>query len=353
MSDVGIKRKSDELKLIILGIDPDRLSPFPTFRTYFISYQNDIDYILQRYSRILSIACGSRKVSELSLLDFGGGTGFLALLARYCGIPDVVYMDISKEMLQGASLLAELCNIKIRDFLLGSYEDIASKCHCSFDVITNYDVLEHLYNPREAFSQLGSVLADGGVILMASGANRYNPVTNVLLRSYHRRCEHIGVDNKEPMIDIRRSIISDHAAQLSESEKDLLAKLTRGRRMEDIISAVELYLDSGVLPVPDDRTNTCDPDTGNGAENLLDVFALERELQKDFSSVSIGTGLYPVTRISYRKAPADNGNIVNRLYPYLNLLAKILAPVLNGLMGALPLRLRLVLAPHYYIRVEK
>jgi SAM-dependent methyltransferase len=343
--------RARELGTLLERIDPGAFDDTPSFRSYFLSYRADIDYILQRYCRILSLACGGRPFERLSFLDYGGGVGILGLLARWCGIPSVAYLDISPEMVRGASLLAERCGIGIDDFLPGSYEEIESVCTRTFDVIANYDVLEHLYRPGEAFLKLKGILNGGGTIFMASGANTFNPVTSMLLRSFHQRCETQSEVGK-PIMEMRRDIIRDAYPDLDGDAIAILAAGTRGKRKDDILQDVAEYRKSGRLPRPEDRTNTCDPLTGSGAENLIDVFGLQRELEGEFRSVTVGAGLYPRTSISFKAAAQEGRNIVTRVYPYLNLTAKAFAPLLNLLIETLPLRLGLALAPHYYVKAD-
>lgn len=346
-----IHARALDLGALLERVDPGEFDDSPTFRAYFLSYRTDIDYILQRYSRILSLACGERPFEQTSFLDFGGGIGILGLLARQCGIPTVAYLDISPEMARGASRLAKRCSVDIEDFLPGSYEGIEAVCRHPFDVIANYDVLEHLYRPVEAFLKLKGVLNGKGTIFMASGANTFNPVTSMLLRSFHRRCETQG-EGGRPLMEMRKDIIREAFPDLGEKDLSLLASRTRGKRRDDIVKDAAAYRSSGALPCPEDRTNTCDPLTGSGAENLLDVFGLQEELRREFSSVTVGAGLYPRTKITFKGSVQKGGNIVNRVYPFLNLTAKACAPLLNLLIRKLPPRLGLALAPHYYIKAD-
>ena len=262
-------------------------------------------------------------------------------------------MDISPEMCAGVKRLSELCNINLDDYIVGSYENIKEVCPCRFDAIANYDVLEHLYDPIVAFKKLGELLNKDGIILMASSANKYNPLINSIYKKYHHMCEYKG-GNTSSFFNIRIKLIKESFADIKENEIKLLALRTRGKRREDILKAVRLYKNTGELPALPNNTNTCDPITGNGSENLLNAFWIVQALRRRFRSSEVGTGYFPITRLMLNRAGMiRNNNIINNTYPYLLLLAKFFAPLLNLLIYILPLRIRIVFSPYYFIKVSK
>jgi 2-polyprenyl-3-methyl-5-hydroxy-6-metoxy-1,4-benzoquinol methylase len=344
--------KANEIKNIFMNIDLDRLKLPREYSDYLSLYINDLDYILIRYSNILYSSCAGRDSKELNLLDFGGGTGIMAFLAKRCGMPYVVYMDISVDMCSGTQQVARLCDIPLDEYYVGSYENIENICSRKFDVIANFDVLEHLYNPMLAFGKLRSILNNNGAIFMATNANKYNPIMNYLYKKFHNTCENIG-GHKPPFMKIRQEIIKNYTDELSDSKVRDLAFFTRGKRKEDIIGSVENYIKTGKMPELIDKSNTCDPITGSGAENLLDVFQLAHSLKKMFNYTEIGTGYYPITKSKFVKYRKEKKNIINKMYPYLHFTAQLFAPILNCLIHILPLRLKLIITPYYYIKVYK
>lgn len=345
-----------DLRERLLGLDMDLLDASDYFKGYLASYVQDLDSILPRYRDILISGMGDRAATDTNLLDFGGGVGMLALLAKTAGLAFVCHMDISDEMTRGARNLSALLKVPIDEFITCSYEDIERSCAHRFDVIANYDVLEHLYDPEKAFIELREVLRDPGTILMASGANTFNPIINLLFRRKHLASEHTGtisgkeMDSREPFFAIRQRIIQAHAPHLTRSVVLRLAALTRGLRQEDIIRSVDRYVEGGILPEPLDSTNTCDPITGNWDERLIGFHAFSTRLGKSFPEVHVRPGYYPETPARFIPAPdVKDSGLLKTLYPFLSYLSKLLAPWLNGLIRALPHVLKFVVAPYYMV----
>jgi ubiquinone/menaquinone biosynthesis C-methylase UbiE len=339
------------------SVDVDALDMSDYVKGYIRSYQQEIEAVLQRYVYLLEE--GSRRLNkgtDYTFMDFGGGTGVFSLLAKSAGITKVCYVDISQEMAQGAREMARVLAIPVDEFLVASYENLTEITDLRADLIANYDVLEHIYRPVEAFAALQRQLNPGGLVMMASGANAYNPVIAVMYHKKHHISETVGtvygkeMDCKEPFLNVRKTIISEYSDQLDAGEIEQLAESTRGMRQGDIESAVTVFLATGNLPQPAHRSNTCDPLTGNGDENLLDVYQLKKNLQPLFADVQIATGRYATGQAKFAAAPdIKEKNLIRTLYPYLNYLARLLGPLLNAVMSLLPLRLRLIIAPYYII----
>ncbi|MCD4827852.1 MAG: methyltransferase domain-containing protein [Candidatus Cloacimonetes bacterium] len=354
-----IRRQAAGLQTALAALDPETLEASDYFKGYLRSYQDDLEAIVQRYVRILTRSTRRHSTTAFSFLDYGGGTGILSLLAKQCGIETVVYLDISAEATAGARALAGALNIAVDDFVTGTTPGLEQKIPTRFDVIANYDVLEHVYDPFETFVELSRLLNPGGSIYMASGANTYHPVINLLMRKKHTISEREGtvhgkeMDAKAPLCTIRGKMIRDASPDLSVTTVRALAGRTRGLTKPDILCAVHAYSDYGILPEPPDSTNTCDPITGNWDEHLIPYFALARRLRARFEQVKLFPGFYPEVAPRFIVSPGiKDDNIIKRLYPYLSYFSKLAAPLLNRLIRHLPGRIPFCLAPYYIIEAR-
>ncbi len=343
---------SKELKKRLASLDMTLLDDYPVYRKYLQVYLREYDSVIVRYEYILEKALKLRKVGDVSLLDFGGGTGILSFLALLHGVGSVTFQDINPEMCEGASIVAKELGFPLKETISGGYEDIDRRKR--YDVIINYDVLEHLYRPIEAFQALGAVLNPGGTILMASGANWLNPV--ILFFNTRRQLlwEKKGTPNMVPRREARRRIILELHPELCGDLLDLLTRKTRGLRRDDIQRAVAFYLKTGILPKPPFWTDTCDPETGNWGEHSVNFFGLAKRLRESFDVVRVEPGYYPESGGQYSQYDnASDDKVVSLIYPWMRLLMIKLAPLWNMLIRRFPGVCRYMVAPYYLVQVKK
>jgi len=92
------------------------------------------------------------------LLDVGCGTGFfLAYAERYY---DVHGIDISEYALKEARQRARKAKLSVGDATNLHYENDY------FDIVTCFDLLEHLPNPGLALQEFRRILRDGGILII-------------------------------------------------------------------------------------------------------------------------------------------------------------------------------------------
>lgn len=222
-----------------------------------------------------------------SILDYGGGTGILSILALELGIQEVYYNDIYDISCIDAEKIANAMGYARKAYIKGDVEEINRFCKENkvlFDGIVSYDVLEHIYDLKAYFKELRVGLAHGGMICMETGANSFNKqfieeITGKHLSvEYVNRTEGFGHKKRDSLrayFDIRKEFIKQYLdethQELKEAEIIALSFLTRGRHIEDVRKAVHLYLENNILPVEDKffRYNTCDPYTGNWSEHVI------------------------------------------------------------------------------------
>ena len=103
-------------------------------------------------------------LSDKEILDFGGGTGLLALpLAKQA--KSVTLVDISEKMLEQARLKAEQQEIKNIQFLEQNL--LAKPLEQEFDLIVVCRVLHHMPDLDESLSLFHQHLRENGQLLLA------------------------------------------------------------------------------------------------------------------------------------------------------------------------------------------
>lgn len=91
---------------------------------------------------------------DIKLLDVGCGTGFF--------LDHLRDKNINYKGLELADFLVEICRDKKLNVVKG---DLKDEPKASYNIITLYDVLEHLRNPIEMFKTLNDKLMPGGYVL--------------------------------------------------------------------------------------------------------------------------------------------------------------------------------------------
>jgi SAM-dependent methyltransferase len=273
---------------------------------------------------------------DATIVDYGGGNGLIALLAREAGIGGVIYNDIFERSCTDARTIAARLGLEADHYVPGDLDDLIR--YLADNAITvhglcSYDVIEHVYEIEPFLRELPRVTTGPLRIVMASAANDRNPRIRRRLMDVQRRVEHedgVGLEGRDSMRayrTMRAEIIRRYAPELDDIEVTTLADETRGLTERGIRTALERFRDAGTHPPPlVHPTNTCDPMTGNWAEHLMDPFALAGELSRAGMRASVEPGRYGF---------------------YQGIRGAIALP-LNLLIGVLGER-GLMLAPHYVL----
>lgn len=85
--------------------------------------------------------------SMKSILDYGGGTGILSILALELGIHEVYYNDIYDISCIDAKKIANAMGYVKKAYIKGDVVEVYRFCkenNVFFDGIVSYDVLEHI-----------------------------------------------------------------------------------------------------------------------------------------------------------------------------------------------------------------
>jgi len=274
----------------LADIEPTRLNISEYNQRYLRNQVQKLRGVIERCAFLLSwsLADNARPLEDFVFVDYGGGTGILAMLAKEFGIGKVLYSDIYDVSCRDAAVLAECVGLRAEHYVEGSIEELirfSHDHHYSVDALACFGVIEHIYDIDDYLAKLGRLSNGGMTAVLASAANKHNPVSKWVFSRHHKRAEYQDRkrkwgqkerDHVEAFFTLRCKIISEHAPSLPDSEVSRLATATRGLIQDEIRACVDRYLESAELPkAPEHPTNTCDPYTGNWAERLMDT----RELQ--------------------------------------------------------------------------
>jgi 2-polyprenyl-3-methyl-5-hydroxy-6-metoxy-1,4-benzoquinol methylase len=157
----------------------------PTTKLVFQSELPTVDemeaYVQEQYqegvyheyssARDLKYETGRRRLNAITTygvngtryLDVGCATGVFMEAAQDTGF-DVTGIEISEE---ASKMASDAVSDKI---ILADVNELVSETAARYDLITAYDILEHVQDPRAFLEDLSSALAPGGVLAIATPA---------------------------------------------------------------------------------------------------------------------------------------------------------------------------------------
>lgn len=235
-----------------------------------------LDYYLDIYSRGLKMMLSrvSKPPQELTLVDYGGGHGFLSLLAKQQGFRQVVYTDYNPDAVATIQTITDHLGFGPDVMLCGDIEVLRQWCERENevpDIVMGMDVIEHIYCLDDFFSNLFSI-SNQMQLLFTTASTPYNRRVVHRLRQAMRDDElgHPASKNrraKQGFRSMRRQIIAEQHPDFSDNQLTYWAAHTRGLKYDDILRAVE----SETPNLLRDPYNTCHPITGSWTERILPI----------------------------------------------------------------------------------
>jgi len=301
-------------RLKISDYNRDALNHFINNRSYYLSlYISLLDKALRKLNK---------PVSDSTFIDYGGGCGFLSILAKNSGFGNVIYNDINCQSVSDSEEIACALGTKIDFRIEGNIDRLLTWIHKNnhqYDLICSFDVIEHIYNIEEWISKIATLDGNFALFFMTS-ANPCNPFISKRLKKLHLKSENIGYEKNArtpdgflntSFLQERKNILLARFPEIGETDLSLIAKGTRGLIKERIELLAEIYFKTGEIKYfPDHPTNTCDPYTGSWTERLIDLNEL-----KDFTR-SVNLKIRCVnTYYSY-----NNNHLINLIKMFLNIL---------------------------------
>jgi len=309
-----------------LDIDAMKISDYN--KKYLKSKLKSLTTELQIYSYILSWSLykSSLSLDNFVLVDYGAGSGMLALLAKEVGIGTVIYNDIYDVSCQDAQQIAKVIGNEADHYVQGDINDMIgflrkNKINCN--AIASYDTIEHIYDIESFFGKLLSLSNGQMSVVMGSGANEFNPlikrkiVKRQLKKEYKDQEKEYGHKERDCLVSflkVRKNMVLKYLKELNivltDNEIEQLARKTRGKIEVDIQKCVDDYIETGKFPQePSHLTNTCDPYTGNWEEHFMDPYYLARILSTRGFNACVINGYYGRSKNSMKRFLAKFLNI--------------------------------------------
>lgn len=259
-------------------------------KNYLSDYQKRLHYGIETGLYILAHALhkSGKQTKEISLIDHGGGTGLLSMLAVKCGFGTVIYNDIFEPSCKDSQEIAKALGSPAGHYVHGDIEDLKAyliQHQLKADIMISRNVFEHIYDAPAFLKACAKLPSNQLVLMFATTSNPHNPAVNRYTRKLHRQAEWKGFQSRwgkasdviRPFREVRKEIILSTGIKLKEQEINALVETTRGLLKAQIETAVKNYSQTQKLPRPyDDGTNTCDPFSGNWTERLTPVPLIQK-----------------------------------------------------------------------------
>lgn len=268
-------------------------------RNYILRMLPSLDYHLDIYHRCLSqmldeFGCPA---SDIVMVDYGGGHGFLSLTAKAMGVGKVIYVDTNPQAVETVQAVSAQVGIAPDEVLLGDAAVLRQWCQ-SNNVVPNLllgmDVIEHIYRLEDFFADLYAV-NPALPMLFTTGSTPFNPHVVRRLRRIMQSDE-LGHGGSPGFHTLRKRYILNHFPEMKDWEADIWATDTRGLTYPDIHVAVESHTPYRLA----DPYNTCDPSTGSWTERLLPIEDYQALLLPYHASLSVQNGFYNTHRKGFK-----------------------------------------------------
>lgn len=221
------------------------------------------------------------------ILDAGCGFGALALILGLMGAQAVHGVDISPTRLPTfQQMIADFQLSPPLSAQFASVDRLEFPSH-SFDMILSNEAISHYQDVDAFLTEAARLLKPGGVLLIADGNNARNSRLAAHTRELWLRFENgptgpfDGHRVKKPYVEMRAEIIQEAFPQMDTALVQELARRTSRMTREQILQAVQRYLDGGELPDAVYTPVECpvNPLTGAVLERLFDPAQLARHIE--------------------------------------------------------------------------
>ncbi len=311
-------------KLKTVNLDELAISDYN--KQYLKRYVVSADFYISQYVQLFLNLLSFKHIepSEASIIDYGGGCGILSAIASEIGFKTIIYNDIYAQSVKDAEVIVYALGSRVNHYVTGDIAFLVEYMNIHSlrsDYVCSFDVLEHIYDWQKWFDS-ALTLNNNPLFVFKTSANGANPIIRRRLAKIHNRAEYIGRekgegwkerDTAEPFLKIRRNIIEEYAPQLSDSIIDELALSTRGLMQDDIILEIDEYIKNGKSTYRcKHATVTCDPYTGNWAENDIDTKDLQAYLTSKGFDTKIVNGFYSYSANKTKSLPKTILNLIVR-----------------------------------------
>ena len=309
------------------NIDYDSLPISDYSRQYIKRMLPVIDYYLDIYHRSLRqmIEALGKTPADITMVDYGGGHGFLSLTAKDMGVGRIIYIDFNPQAVETVKALSKELGKGPDEVLLGDAGVLRQWCDdngVTPDALLGMDVIEHIYRLEDFFAD--TYAANPNIfMLFTTGSTPYNPW---VVRRLHRimQADELGHNGQPGFFQLRKEHILKHFPEMKDLEADIWATSTRGLTYPDTLTAVDTHTPNKDI----DAYNTCNPATGSWTERILPIAAYQALVRPYHANVSVRLGYYNTHRKGLKGTVSRLANLLlhipfaRPLAPFITLIIK-------------------------------
>lgn len=323
-----IKNAISKLDRKLQKVDVSSLNISEYNQRYLQDYIDNFYFFMPLYEQLLQkvLLKLNKPIEESTFIDYGGGCGILSFLAVELGFKTVIYNDIYEVSTNDVKAISKKIDASIDHFITGGIHELTNYINAnkiSIDMISSFDVLEHIYDLKDWFSGVKNIPKPFSLCFMTS-ANGKNPYINRRLKKIHKKAEYMGSkkengwkerDANKPFLEIRKEMIAQNFNDLTDEKILNLAKNTRGLFGDDILNYCKKYVNlDNVKPAINHPTNTCDPLTGNWAEHIIDLNELRKIIGNKNTVVTFSNSFYSYSNNKILNIPKQILNFLMRIF---------------------------------------
>lgn len=276
-------------------IDYDQLSISVYNKRYIANLKPAMSYYMKIYSACLSKGFGIINCApeEATFVDYGGGSGFLSILAKSAGVGRVIYLDLNPQSVETIQVLKKETGTGPDVILHGDSARLANWCkenNCKPDLLIATDLIEHVYDLNAFFKDL-SGLNEHMQMVFTTASTPFNPYVKRRLHKEMDDCE-FGTAENPNYYTLRKLYIEKNYPHLTAEETEKWTAQTRGLIYQDIDKAIK----NNKLPVLKDAHNTCDPASGNWTERILPISDYRSLVSTCNYTIKVDKGFYNTDR---------------------------------------------------------
>ena len=227
------------------AIDYNKLPISDYNKRYIGNLKPALSYFMHIYADCLQrgLQAIQTPISDVTLIDYGGGTGFLSILAKSIGIGQVIYIDLNPSSVETIQLLKQIIGIGPDIILHGDSDVLADWCARNKvypQLLIATDLIEHVYDLSLFFKDLIHI-NDSMYLLFTTASTPFNPYVQQRLHKMMVGCESGSLESPN-YYTLREQFITKLCPAFSPKEVETWARKTRGNWAERILP-IQTYED--------------------------------------------------------------------------------------------------------------
>lgn len=182
-----IRQAAKTLVSQLKAIDYERLPISKYNKCYIARLKPVLSYYMKIYADCLlkGLESVGSAPKDITFIDYGGGSGFLSMLAKQAGIGQVIYIDLNPDSVDTIRILKALAGTGPDIILHGDSDTLADWCSANKvkpQLLIATDLIEHVYDLSAFFDNLAAI--DNKMqMLFTTASTPFNPYVK---RKLHR-----------------------------------------------------------------------------------------------------------------------------------------------------------------------